>query len=98
MTRITTDQLPRALEKPLSPAWLLAGDEPLLIGEAADDIRARARAEGYSGRELFITDRSFDWSELLASSQSLSLFSERRKQASTSSNDQPLHPICDQPS
>lgn len=78
MTRITTDQLPRALEKPLPPAWLLAGDEPLLIGEAADAIRARARAEGYSGRELFITDRSFDWSELLASSQSLSLFAERR--------------------
>lgn len=78
MTRITTDQLPRTLEQALLPVWLLAGDEPLLIGEAADAVRARARAEGYSGRELFITDRSFDWSELLASSQSLSLFSERR--------------------
>jgi len=78
VTRITTDQLPRTLEQPLSPVWLLAGDEPLLIGEAADAIRARARAEGYGSRELFSADRSFDWSELLASSQSLSLFSERR--------------------
>ncbi len=78
MTRITTDQLPRALEKSLAPAWLLAGDEPLLIGEAADAIRARARAEGYGGRELHVIDRTFDWSELMASSRSLSLFSERR--------------------
>jgi len=76
--RIDTDQLARALAKPLASAWLVAGDEPLLAGEAADAIRARARAEGFSGRELFTTERGFDWSDLLASSQSLSLFSERR--------------------
>ena len=62
----------------MAAAWLVCGDEPLLVGEAADAIRARARAEGYAGRELFFVERSFDWSELLASSQSLSLFSERR--------------------
>ena len=78
MTRITTDQLAPTLEQRLAPVWLIAGDQPLLIGEAADAVRARARAAGYSGRELFITDRAFDWSELLASSQSLSLFAERR--------------------
>lgn len=76
--RIDTDQLPKALEKPLANAWLIAGDDPLLTGEAADAIRAQARARGFSGRELFTTDRGFDWSDLLASSQSLSLFSERR--------------------
>jgi len=43
VARITINQLPRTLEKSLSPVWLLAGDEPLLIGEAADAIRARAR-------------------------------------------------------
>jgi DNA polymerase-3 subunit delta len=76
--RINTDKLPRTLEGPLANAWLIAGDEPLLVGEAADVLRARARVEGFSGRELFTTDRSFDWSELLASCQSLSLFAERR--------------------
>ncbi len=76
--RITTDQLPRTLEKKLAPAWLVAGDEPLLVGEAADAIRARARADGYGGRDLFFSERNFDWSVLLASSQSLSLFAERR--------------------
>ena len=76
--RMDTDQLAKALDKPLAGAWLIAGDDPLLTGEAADAIRARARAEGFSGRELFTTERGFDWSDLLASSQSLSLFSERR--------------------
>jgi DNA polymerase-3 subunit delta len=76
--RINTDQLARALQKGLAPAWLIAGDEPLLTGEAADAVRARARAEGYAGRELFVTDTRFDWSEIRHASQSLSLFAERR--------------------
>ena len=78
LMRTTTDELARAFGKKLAPAWLVCGDEPLLVGEAADAIRARARAESYASRDLFFVERSFDWSELLASSQSLSLFSERR--------------------
>ncbi|MDP9133239.1 MAG: DNA polymerase III subunit delta [Actinomycetota bacterium] len=76
--RINTDQLERTLERGLARAWLIAGDEILLTGEAADAVRARARAEGYGGRDLFVTDRSFDWSEIQNASQTLSLFSERR--------------------
>ncbi len=76
--RVSIEQLPHTLEKSLAPVWLIAGDEALLTGEAADAVRARARAEGFTGRELFVTDKSFDWSELLASSRTLSLFAERR--------------------
>ncbi len=76
--RINTDQVANTLKKGLSPVWLIAGDEALLTGEAADAVRTRARSEGFTGRELFVTDRSFDWSELLASTCALSLFSERR--------------------
>lgn len=76
--RINTDQLARTLDKSLARAWLIAGDEILLTGEAADAVRARARAEGFSGRDLFVTDRSFDWSEIRNASQTLSLFAERR--------------------
>ncbi len=76
--RINTDQLARTLEKSRARAWLIAGDEILLTGEAADAVRARARAQGYGGRDLFVTDRSFDWSEIRNASQTLSLFSERR--------------------
>jgi DNA polymerase-3 subunit delta len=76
--RIHTDDVARTLEKGLAPAWLIAGDEPLLTGEAADAVRARARGAGYTGREVFTADRGFEWPQLLASSQSLSLFAERR--------------------
>jgi DNA polymerase-3 subunit delta len=76
--RINTDQVARALERGLPPVWLIAGDEILLTGEAADLVRARARREGYTGRDLFITERGFDWSEVAAAGRSLSLFAERR--------------------
>ena len=76
--RIHVDQLAHTLDKGLARAWLIAGDEVLLTGEAADAVRARARREGYTGRELFVTDRSFDWSEVVNASRTLSLFAERR--------------------
>ena len=76
--KINTDQVARSLEKGLAPVWLIAGDEALLTGEAADLVRARARREGFTGRDLFTTDRSFDWSEVTTASRTLSLFSERR--------------------
>src|SRR6202163_417003 len=58
--------------------YLVSGDEPLLVGEAADAIRAAARAAGYADRTVFFIDRSFAWDELRHASQSLSLFAERR--------------------
>src|SRR5262245_4496856 len=76
--RIPAEHLARTLEKGLAPAWLIAGDETLLTGEAADAVRAKARAQGYCGRDLFMTDRSFDWSEVAAASRTQSLFAERR--------------------
>jgi DNA polymerase-3 subunit delta len=76
--KISTDQVERELERGLASAWLVAGDEPLLVGEAADAVRARARRDGYTERELFFAERGFDWASLLESSLSLSLFAERR--------------------
>src|SRR5580698_2054846 len=58
--------------------YLVSGDEPLLVGEAADAIRAAARAAGYADRSVFFIDRSFAWDELFHASQALSLFAERR--------------------
>jgi DNA polymerase-3 subunit delta len=76
--RIGTDQVARTLEKDLAPAWLVVGDEALLTGEAADAVRARARAKGFTGRDFFVTDRSFDWAAVSTASRTLSLFAERR--------------------
>jgi DNA polymerase-3 subunit delta len=41
-------------------------------------VRAKARDLGYGGREVFNVDRWFEWPQLLAASQTLSLFAERR--------------------
>jgi DNA polymerase-3 subunit delta len=64
--------------EPLKPIYLVAGAEPLLVQEAADAIRARAREEGYGEREIFDVDNSFDWNTLAHGLASLSLFATRR--------------------
>jgi len=76
--RLKPEQLARHLEQGLAPVYLFAGDEPLQLMEAADAVRAAARTRGYTEREVFTADRSFDWSALTAASDSLSLFAERR--------------------
>src|SRR5271166_4845989 len=78
MPRLNLDQLSTALGKALAPCYLVSGEEPLLVGEAADAIRAAARAGGYADRSVFFIERGFDWDELRGATQSLSLFSERR--------------------
>jgi DNA polymerase-3 subunit delta len=76
--RLNSEQLPAALSRGLAPIYLVSGDEPLLVGEAADAIRAAARNAGYADRQVFFIDRSFAWDGLRNASQSLSLFAERR--------------------
>lgn len=63
---------------PLAPVYLVAGDEPLQVGEAADAVRVAARREGFDSREVFFAERGFDWMSLRAASESLSLFAEKR--------------------
>lgn len=65
--------------QPLAPVYLVAGPEMLRVLEAADAVRARARAEGISEREVFDADgRDFDWNQLDSSFNAPSLFSARR--------------------
>lgn len=76
--RLNAEQLSAALARSVAAIYLVSGEEPLLVGEAADAIRAAARAAGYADRTIFFIDRSFAWDELKHASQSLSLFAERR--------------------
>lgn len=71
-------QLDQVLESALAPVYLVFGDEPLQLGEAADAIRRRARAHGFSERVCLEHHAQFDWSALAAEAGSLSLFAERR--------------------
>ncbi len=61
----------------LPPVLLLAGDE-LLVLEAGDAARARARALGYSERTRFDVEAGFDWNELARAGAGLSLFATQR--------------------
>ena len=62
----------------LARAYLIHGDEPLLLLEAADAVRAAARKQGYDEREVFVAGRGFDWGELRNSGANLSLFGGRK--------------------
>ena len=76
--QLRPEQLPQHLKKQLAPIYFLYGDELLLQQEAADLIRAAARAHGYTEREVFNVERDFDWNRLTEASNNLSLFAERR--------------------
>jgi DNA polymerase III subunit delta len=78
LVKLNSDNLHASLARGLSRVYLVSGDDPLLTSEACDAIRARAREAGFGGRELHFVERGFDWNELRASTQSLSLFAERR--------------------
>lgn len=75
---LNPEQLARSLERGLKPAYLVSGDEPLLVDECAALIRARAARDGFSERQVLTVEPGFDWDAMRFSSQSLSLFAERR--------------------
>ena len=76
--KLTPDRLAGQLKGALAPVYLVAGDEPLQREEAADQIRAAARAQGYTDREVFVAERGFDWQSLLLAGASFSLFASKR--------------------
>ncbi len=77
--QIRADQLARQLEKELRPIYTVWGDEPLLAQEAADAIRAAARAGGCTERQVHtVAGAHFDWSGLLGAAMAMSLFSDRQ--------------------
>ena len=45
--KIRANQLSSHLKNSLAPCYLVTGDEPLLVGEALDDIREAARQGGF---------------------------------------------------
>jgi DNA polymerase-3 subunit delta len=75
---IAPAQLEQQLARQLSPFYLIAGAEPLQLGESADAVRAAARRAGFDEREVLETGADFDWSALAGAMGSLSLFAQRR--------------------
>ena len=72
-------QLGEHLKRGIQNLYTLHGDEPLLVQEFADSLRAKARSQGYTERTVHtVQGAHFDWSEVLASGGSLSLFADKQ--------------------
>lgn len=76
--QIASARLQENLSKGVRSLYCLHGDEPLLQQEAADLIRASARAQGYTERHVFtVAGAHFDWGEVQAAGASMSLFADK---------------------
>ena len=70
--------MPRTSRSRLRNAYLVSGDEPLLVAEAADAVRARARESGFSERETYFIERGCELGcSQRRREQRLSLFAAR---------------------
>lgn len=77
--QLAATQLTAHLQRGLRSLYTVHGDEPLLVQETCDAIRSVARAQGYTERTVHtVAGAHFDWSEVLASGGSLSLFADRQ--------------------
>ena len=76
--RLRPEQLAGQLAKQPISVCLIHGDEPLLIQEATDAVRAAARRDGYQDRETLTVETGFDWNRWYQASRSLSLFGGQR--------------------
>ena len=77
--QLALNQLAAHLQKGLRPLYTLHGDEPLQLQEAADAIRAAARAAGHTERSVYtVQGAHFDWSSVLAAGGSFSLFADKK--------------------
>jgi DNA polymerase-3 subunit delta len=72
--QLRPEQLAAHLDKPLAPLYLLHGDEPLLVIEAGDAIRAAARKQGFEEREVIVVGNHFKWDDLFLAAGNMSLF------------------------
>jgi DNA polymerase-3 subunit delta len=60
------------------PLYVLTGDEPLLVMELQDRLRAMVQAHGHTEREIMMHEKGFDWSALMNAGQTMSLFGDKR--------------------
>ena len=76
--RLYPEKLNGQLKKQLLPIYLISSDDPLLQQEASDEVRQACREQGYTERQVFSVERSFNWNQLREASATLSLFAEKR--------------------
>ncbi|MFY8298278.1 DNA polymerase III subunit delta [Pseudoalteromonas sp. SS15] len=75
--RCYANQLPDTLRKGLAPFYLVLGEEPFQEAQCVQQIKQAAKQQGFDEVIKFSLLPGFDWQELLAQYNSMSLFSAR---------------------
>ncbi|MCC5796572.1 MAG: DNA polymerase III subunit delta [Methylophaga sp.] len=75
--RLKSEQLAQQLQQQLLPVYLIHGDEPLLVEEAADVVRSALR-QRQAERQVWHVEGKFDWTQIPWQAQSMSLFASQR--------------------
>lgn len=70
--------LERSIHPDPQPLWVITGQEPLLMLEAADLLRQKARNAGYIERTVLNASALWNWSELFEQCQAMSLFGDKK--------------------
>lgn len=78
MLRLYPEQLRAQLSEGLRAAYLLLGNDPLLLQESQDAVRQVAASQGFDEHHAFHIDNSTDWQTLFSLCQSMSLFASRQ--------------------
>ncbi|MDO8909571.1 MAG: DNA polymerase III subunit delta [Pseudohongiella sp.] len=76
--KVYPDQIQPNLTRSLPAACWLSGDEPLQMRECSDLIRSITRQQGFTERVQHDVDADFDWRQLLAEGNNMSLFSDKK--------------------
>lgn len=78
MIRIYPEQLSAQLHEGLRACYLLTGNEPLLLQESQDAVRAAAQQQGFTEHFSIAVDTHTDWDAIFSTCQALSLFASRQ--------------------
>lgn len=78
MVRVWPEQLRAQLKEGLRAAYLLTGNDPLLLQESQDAIRQTAQEHGFDEHHTRQIDAQTDWDEIFSITRALSLFASRQ--------------------
>ena len=76
--RLRPEQIQAHLGKSLAPVYLVSGEEPFQLEQISTAIRRKSLELGHTDREVMYVERGFDWQQLSASADALSLFADKR--------------------
>nr|WP_318382825.1 DNA polymerase III subunit delta [uncultured Enterobacter sp.] len=78
MLKLYPEQLRAQLNEGLRAAYLLFGNDPLLLQESQDDVRQAAVSQGFDEHHSVTVEASTDWTTLFSLCQAMSLFASRQ--------------------